>query len=180
VLEVGAGNGFFGTQVAERYPRARIFITDARHEHVEGMAVIQPNSTKFVLDATDIEKYPNVDVILHFGLLYHLEDPITHLKKLRKNSWKLLLLETEVVNSSDKSVLYLEEEGYDQSVSRIGGRPSSRFVESIFSNIFRFQVRRFDDAQLNSGFHVYDWVSQNTRTSWKHGLRRFWAISKKN
>ena len=179
VLEVGSGNGFFGTQIATRYPQATVFITDARVEHIEAIEIKAANTNKFVLDAREVNRYPKADIILHFGLLYHLDDPIAHLKKLREKPWKLLLLETEVVNLKGKTILYLEERGYDQSVSLIGGRPTAKAVEAIFSNWLKFQVKRFDETILNSGIHTYDWVPQNTKVSWKHGLRRVWAISKK-
>jgi hypothetical protein len=179
VLEVGAGNGFFGAQIATRYPRATVFITDARAEHIEAIEIKAANTNKFVLDAREVDRYPKVDIILHFGLLYHLDDPIAHLKILRAKTWKLLLLETEVVNLEGKTVLYLEEQGYDQSVSLIGGRPSSKAVEAVFSNWLKFNVKRFDETTLNSGFHTYDWLPQSTKISWRHGLRRIWAISRK-
>ena len=120
------------------------------------------------------EKY---DIIVHWGLLYHLQEIEKHLENIAEHC-DILLLETEVSDSSeDTFFIQTEEKGYDQAFHSIGIRPSPSYVEKILDkNGFHFKLIK--DPILNSSFHRYDWEIQDTKT-WRQGLRRFWICWKK-
>jgi len=88
-------------------------------------------------------------------------------------------LESEVSDSFDKDFdpKIAERRGlWDQALNGVGSRPSALNIENfIRSNKFNF--KRYDDPDLNSPPHFYDWKEENTNLS-PIGQRRFWIISK--
>jgi hypothetical protein len=119
------------------------------------------------LDSPDINDWifdEHYDIIIHWGLLYHLQYP------------DKLFLETLIVDS-DNLVSYVEEKniwGTDQSIHNIGTRPNTKYVENIFSHL---KFKRYDDSKLNSNCQpVYDWIPSNSGNIY----RRFWVIDCNN
>ena len=119
------------------------------------------------------------DIVIHWGVLYHLNDWKSDLISTLKHS-DLIFLESEVSDSDDVNfdLKIKEKDGYDQALDGIGSRPSANNVELFIKNL-GFDIERFDDENLNSTFHQYNWKVTNTNT-WRHGLRRFWIIKKCN
>ena len=90
----------------------------------------------------------------------------------------LIFLESEVADSDDPNfdLKVKEKNKYDQALRKWGSRPSADNIEKVLK-VENFKFKRFDDLNLNSSFHKYDWEVTNTNT-WSHGLRRFWIASK--
>jgi hypothetical protein len=109
------------------------------------------------------------------GVLYHLKDYKKTIQQSCK-SCQYLVLETEVLNSSESKTIPTEEEGYDQAFNRIGNRPSQKAIEKVLDEC-GFSYEMIKDNRCNSGFHVYDW-SVDDSNEWKRGLRRFWFCKK--
>jgi len=158
-----------------------ITCTDGREEHITWMNDKFPTiKTKQInLDST----YPETikyNIVIHFGVLYHLIDPLKHLNDFfKKQDFDHLFLETEVANYPDENfVLKLKEDGYDQSMSYIGGRPSAQAIEKIL-NEFDLNWTRHDDINLNSTFHNYNWKEDDTPETYRIGMRRFYHIKKR-
>jgi hypothetical protein len=178
VLELSAGHANIGKFFF--FLGADVTCTDGRPEHLEW---IQNQFPSIETRTIDLEKpYPELskfDVVLHFGVLYHLSDPIKHLKEfLVKQEFDHLFLETEVSNYPDASfVLRIAESGYDQGISKVGGRPTSRAIEKVLTES-GLAWERHDTAELNSIPHDYSWQEKNTPETYRIGLRRFYHIQK--
>lgn len=174
VLEVGAGQGHNGNELAKL--GSRVVCTEVRDEHIRNGKLLHPHLTfkKFDCNSQSISKV--YDMILHWGVLYHIENVSSHLENvLDKCSY--LLLETEVVDSTNHVCpLVKEGDGYDQAFHKVGSRPSASLIEDILVRK-GFQYKMIVDPILNSGFHRYDWVPQHNG-HYEDGLRRFWICWK--
>lgn len=176
LLELGCGHGDIGAVFAEL--GADVTFLDARKEHLLECVEKYPGSRTVCMDL-DNEWPPGAyDVIFHLGTLYHLKDYRGSLQKCA-TSCKHLVLETEVLDSSDSTWITVEEpDRYDQAFNGVGNRPTTKAVEDLLSTL-NFKFERVPDDRCNSGFHKYDWQEQNTM-EWQHGLRRFWFCENMN
>lgn len=176
LLELGGGHAHNGNKFSEL--GAIVTTSDARSEHLEKVQELYPHLQTILIDGDDTtHPIPSkFDVILHWGLLYHLAEIEEHLKKIA-GFCDVLLLETEVADAyEDDFFIRTEETGYDQAFHSVGIRPSPNYVEKVLSqNGFHYEM--IVDPILNAGFHQYDWEINGTK-SWRHGLRRFWICWK--
>lgn len=174
LLELGCGHADIGNMFYDL--GAIVTSSDVRKEHLEIVNTKYPHIHTFLMDCDDLKITDSYDIILHWGLLYHLHEIDKHIEYISQKC-KVLLLETEVCDSDNKSVyLSTDENGYDQAFNNKGIRPSESYVETILSKN-GFEYRMIKDPILNSSFHRYDWDISNTNT-WTHGLRRFWICWK--
>jgi hypothetical protein len=135
-----------------------------------------PHIPTLLIDGDNDTLTDTYDIIVHWGLLYHLKEIDSHLEMISKHC-SILFLETEVADSDDQHFfIQTDESGYDQAFNSKGIRPSAPYVERILSRN-GFQFKRIEDPILNWDFHMYDWPLKNTGT-WNHGLRRFWICWK--
>lgn len=174
ILELGCGNAHVGNRFS--HLGANVTSCDARPEHLDIAQQLYPHIHLQQLDCDNDSITEKYDIIVHWGLLYHLKKIDTHLKNVSEMC-DVLLLETEVSDSDDHT-FYIQttESGYDQAFNNIGIRPSQSYVENILSeNGFKYLCIK--DPILNSSFHEYDWDVKNTKT-WRGGLRRFWICWK--
>lgn len=174
ILELGCGHADIGNMFYEL--GAVVTSSDAREEHLENVRQKYPHIKTLLLDCdNDIikEKY---DIIIHWGLLYHLGGIESHMENVSQKC-DILLLETEVSDSDDVGFcVSLDESGLDQAFNTKGIRPSPSYVEDVLGkNGFQFKLVK--DPILNSEFHCYDWDISNAKTS-TNGLRRFWICWK--
>jgi len=174
LLELGCGYADIGNIFYEL--GAIVTSSDARQEHLEVVKERYPHIKTLLIDGDNMNIDCDYDIILHWGLLYHLNEIESHLEKVSKKC-NILLLETEVSDSDDKDFyVSTEENGYDQAFHNSGIRPSQTYVENILEKN-GFQYKLIKDPILNSDFHIYDWDIGNTK-SYRHGLRRFWICWK--
>lgn len=176
VHELGCGPGFFGHQALLNGAKD-VICSDARDEY-KTLVLNTSDKLKFQKVDCDGEIYIDpVDLIIHFGVLYHIKNVESHIQSLA-NLTKYIFLETEVCDSFDEKIILTREEGYDQSVYNIGSRPSPSFIEKQLDKAgFNFYLIK--DPVLNSQFHVYNWDHKND-DSYRHGFRRFWICWKKD
>lgn len=174
LLELGCGHADIGNMFYEM--GAIVTSSDVRNEHLTVVNQKYPYLNTLHIDGDNINIPEKYDIILHWGLLYHLNEIEQHLEQISQKC-DVLLLETEV-SDSDDSEFYLAtyESGPDQAFHNKGIRPSPRYIERILKNN-GFEFKLIQDPILNSGFHCYDWTVTNSKT-WKHGLRRFWICWK--
>jgi SAM-dependent methyltransferase len=174
LLELGCGYADIGNMFYEL--GASVTSSDARKEHLDVVNKRYPNIKTVLIDGdndTITEKY---DIILHWGLLYHLNEIERHLENVSQKC-DLLLLETEVSDTDDDQFcIPIDEDGLDQAFNSIGIRPSPSYVESVLEKN-GFQFKLIKDPILNSNFHCYDWDISNSGR-WTSGLRRFWICWK--
>ena len=174
LLEVGCGYADIGNMFYEL--GAIVTSSDVRKEYLEVIKHKYPHINTLRIDGDNNSIKDNYDIILHWGLLYHLSEIELHLENISQKC-NLLLLETEVSDSNDEGFyISTAENGYDQAYNVKGIRPSESYVEHILKKN-GFQFKLIKDPILNSDFHCYDWNISNSKT-WKHGLRRFWICWK--
>ena len=174
VLELGCGHADVGNMFCEL--GANVTSSDVRKEHLYNVTQKYPKIKTLLMDCDNVNIKDKYDVIIHWGLLYHLKEIEIHLEKISQKC-DVLLLETEVSDSDDPSFYILtKEQNYDQAYNNIGIRPSPSYVESVLEKN-GFQFKLINDPILNAGYHHYDWNIANTKT-WRHGLRRFWICWK--
>lgn len=170
LLEVGCGYGDIGAVFTRL--GARVTCSDAREEHLAVVRERWPEITTIRADLNREWPFDRYDIILHLGVLYHLEPTHDSLRRSCR-ACEHLVVESEVCDSSDPDAVVLAQEaGYDQAIDGTGCRPSPARVERVLQEE-GMQFERVEDARCNSGFHVYDWPVQET---WRatDGLRRFW------
>jgi hypothetical protein len=176
-LELGAGYGHNGNIMSQF--GAKVTSSDVRTEHVNEIKKRYPHLETIQIDCDDVNLQLNeYDIVLHWGVLYHIQHLKEHLKIVLQKC-NVLLLETEVCDSDNETeIKLLSENGYDQAYHGVGSRPSSAYIEKILTeNGFEFKLIK--DSILNSGYHIYDWELTNSKNT-KNGLRRFWICWKNN
>ena len=178
ILEVGCGYADISNILVNKFDLT-ITASEGRVEHVQEMERRQSRGTlsnKIKILQNDCDKPWNIkngefDIIIHWGLLYHLKDPKSHLIDILKYT-NYIILETEVCDSDQLICDNLNETGYDQALNGKGSRPSVAYVENTLRES-NFSFKRFDIAELNYDYHIYDWESKN-KGMCISGLRRFW------
>lgn len=176
VLELGSCNGFFGNFFQSI--GSDVVIYEGRQENVDYIKNRYPNLTKVYQKDLDTAKWDlgQYDIIINFGLLYHLHyHHAVHLENCIANC-ELMFLETVVYDSFRSEISFKSEWGFDQSLSKVGGTPSTSYIEDIFTkNNVSFE--KFTDSSLNGDIHKYDWVDSDRKIRAPH-TRRFWILKK--
>jgi cyclopropane fatty-acyl-phospholipid synthase-like methyltransferase len=179
VLEVAAGNGKIGKFLCEEWG-ANVTFTDGRQALIDEIKQNNPESRAILVDHdAEWDLGERFDFIIHWGLLYHLDNwqqdlrcTINHLKL-----GGVLALESEVIDSSEDEEIKSNEPASmdDQSLYGLGTYPSALRVENQLKKM-NLEFKRYDDTDLNADFHHYDWVLKNTM-KFRCGQRRFWIVS---
>ena len=176
LLELGGGHGHNGNEFYNL--GCKVTSSDARDEHIKNGKKEYPHIDFKIIDGDKNKIDEKYDIILHWGLLYHLKEIEDHFKNICEKC-DLIFLETEVSDSDDDSFyITTKEKGYDQAYNNIGIRPSEKYVEKVLNNN-GFKCFMIKDSVVNSSSHKYDWEIKNTK-KWQGGLRRFWVCWNKN
>jgi tRNA (mo5U34)-methyltransferase len=101
-LDIACHEGYFATHLAQKGCREVVGV-DVRSEHVENARLIGDAlgldrlrfETRDVLTLAPGE-LGQFDVVLAFGLLYHLQDPLGALRVARSHTRKVCIIETQV------------------------------------------------------------------------------------
>jgi SAM-dependent methyltransferase len=181
VLEVGAGIGCIGAVFAQL--GFDVTSTDGRPEYVERMKAQGRKAFVLDLDKTGVDEVGDFDLILAFGVLYHLTEPESFLKSCGKKA-KVLLLET-VVCDSDQPIIHriVEAKGWrnkDQALNEFGCRPSPAWVEQTCRLAGFDSIRDISSPIANWAKGRFDWEPKNTG-EWKRdgvSFRKMWVFEK--
>jgi SAM-dependent methyltransferase len=181
ILEVGAGLGHLGDAFAQL--GFDVTSTDGRAEHVAGMKARGRQAFVLDLDRTGVDEVGDFDLILAFGVLYHLARPEEFLLSCGKRA-EVLLLETAVSDHTDPVVQWVDEaggwRGADQALRRRGCRPSPSWVEGACRAAGFGSVRDISSPIGNWEIGSYDWEPNNTG-EWRRGdinLRKMWVCER--
>lgn len=178
VLELGPCNGYIGSYFQKKLG-SEVLAVEGRKENIQEINQNYPdlNVIEGNLDSKDWI-YGKHDVIVNFGLLYHLDKyHYEHLENCIKNC-KILFLESVIFDAAEPGICYRQEAGFDQSMSDKGGTPTTSFVENVFKNN-NCKYTKFTDSKLNGEEHHYDWPDVNSYVldPW---ARRFWIVETGN
>lgn len=175
ILELGAYNGYIGAYFNSL--GADVLCVDGRQENVDKIKLDYPNVK---VECSDLDcvhwNWGHYDIIINFGLYYHLEK--YHKEHLQNciNNCDLMFFESVIYDSYESEIFFRAEEGKDQSLTNKGGTPSTQYVENIFINN-NVLYEKFTDSKLNNGHH-YDWIDTNSKKLDEYA-RRFWIIKHK-
>jgi SAM-dependent methyltransferase len=173
ILELGCGYGLLGRALEE--DGARVTYVEGRVEHVTVLreAVRHDRVIRANLDVPLEYQFARAfDVVLHLGLLYHLEDPMRSIAEAC-NLGRVLLLESEVLPYGvvDESI-EREACGFDQSLSGKEVIVSASAVERCLADQ-GFVFMRLENPLLETGIDTYavsaGWLSvdvQVARAMW--------------
>lgn len=184
VLELGCGHGFIGRELMKL--GSNVTFSDYRTEHLDYLKDNFYSEARCVkIDQEETwELHEKFDIIIHMGVLYHLTNWKNDLLCAINHMKKYMVLETIVSDNkaNDYECVCTETSGYDQSPYLTSKRPSAKFIEKTLKN-YGVKFTRYDDADLNTDKHKYDWEEKNTQTGkiWipkPIGTRRFWIIEK--
>ena len=133
-VDAGCGVGFFSQMLEECNMNVCGF--DGREENV---AEARRRFPQIPFEQGDIEERTilqlgRFDLVLCFGLLYHLENPLLAIRNLRGLTEKCLLLESMCLPEGKNSMLLREEPGQeDQSLGKVACYPSeSSLVKMLY------------------------------------------------
>lgn len=174
ILELGSFNGYIGAYFKSL--GAIVYCIEGRNENVINIKNDYPD---LVVDCDNLDTpewyYGKWDIIINFGLYYHLE--YYHLQHLQNclDNCNLLYFESVIFDSDEPELFYRLESGEDQSLGLSGGTPSTSYVENIF-NSKNTKYYKYCDASLNGDAHHYDWEDKNTRILDPYA-RRFWIVN---
>lgn len=160
IIELGGGHGDIGAFFADA--GAEVLCVEGRTENANIAKLKHRNIPRFTCvqrnlenDFTDLGKF---DLVLHFGLLYHIRNIEEHMWNCTQLGNEMLM-ELEALDSLDDHKVELVEEDKDIfSLGLTGGgvRPSPLYVKRVF-NEFEYDVQIITDGKLNYGDHKYDW-----------------------
>ncbi len=174
ILEVACGHGNIGKELIEK--GSKVIFTDGRKEHVDSL--IEDGLEAYVMDQDSLWKTDwlngrKVDLIIHWGVLYHLFNWQQDLWCATKLS-PLVCMETEIVEGNI-SVLVEEKEWFDQALNKETIKVSEIELENFFYTLDK-KFQRYDDPDLNVGNHIYSWQPQGNIHKYIIGQRRFYMI----
>jgi len=142
-LDVGCGLGFFAQILHESGLDVRAF--DGREENVQEGRRRFPEVAFEVGDVQDsnIRRLGEFDLVLCFGLLYHLENPFAAIRNLRALTRKTLLLESMCLPEQNPRMLLREEPRLeDQSLTDVAFYASEGcLVKMLYRSGFSFVYR---------------------------------------
>lgn len=175
LLELGCGYGDIGQYFT--IMGADVTFSDARDEHLDHIRSLG-RGHKTVLANLERE-WPfegRFDLIIHFGVLYHLNDYAFSLRKAMASA-DYMVLETIVADAEGEDEVYYVEEDAKGFDTAFEGR-AARFSAANLEKIMREAGARFErvtDRRLNSTIHQYDWHVTGRKIG-TGGLRRFWFV----
>jgi FkbM family methyltransferase len=138
-LDVGCGSlGFFSSFLHEM--GLDVTALDGRPENVADASKLNPSIEFKVGDIEDpqIISLGKFDLVLCFGLLYHLENPFRAIRNLHALTEKCLLIEAQTAPyESLTSVLYEESRASNQSLNYVAFMPTeSSLVKMLYKGGF--------------------------------------------
>jgi SAM-dependent methyltransferase len=181
VLEVGAGLGHIGEVFV--HLGFDVTSTDGRPEFVERMRARGRKSFVLDLDSTGVDEVGEFDLVLCFGVLYHLAEPEKFLHSCGRKA-RVLALETVVCDSAEPILPHVREpsgwRGKDQALQGTGCRPSPTWVEHACRTAGFDSVRDISSPIGNWSTGRFDWEPKGTGEWRRDGInfRKMWICER--
>jgi SAM-dependent methyltransferase len=144
VIDVGCGLGYFSGFLHSL--GFQVTAVDGRGENVEKARQRFSQISFHTINAEDptIRDLGRFDIVLCFGLLYHLENPFLAIRHLHAMASKLLLVESVILPGSEPTMgLVNEGPREDQGLNHIAFYPTESCLVKLmyqagFPNVYRF------------------------------------------
>ncbi len=192
LINMAANQGDLSAFLVKACPSITSVINEeGRSCHIETgkTRYLNMNWSQIDFQTCDLNELPSADIVLNFGLLYHLsQDRICDVIRssiLRAN--KILFLESIVLDSTEGDILFQdyqpahkEEQRSDQGIGEITeARPSIRIINRVIEEIgcnYDFIGNPELDSHIEThGDFYYSWPIKNDKC--KYG-RKMWVIYK--
>jgi len=154
-LDVGCGYGFYSNCLKENALEVRAF--DAREDNIQEARRRYPNIEFNVSDVEDrsCTALGSFDLVLCFGLLYHLENPFMAIRNLFNLAGKYLLIETMVIPKKGPfAKLFTEPKSENQSLHYSALIPSEDILIKMLHIAGFKSVYKADDLPAHEQFHT--------------------------
>jgi SAM-dependent methyltransferase len=185
ILEVGAGIGHIGDVFAALAPEYgfRVTSSDGRPEHVERMRARGREAVVLDLDTDDLSAAGEFDLVLAFGVLYHLAKPERFLRGCARIA-DTLVIESCVADLPGAELVMIGESrgplSGDQALAGTGCRPSPAWVEATCRSAGYGSVRDLSHAIGNWRTGRFDWLPRGDGAWRRDGvnLRKLWLAER--
>jgi len=167
-LDIGCNEGYFSFELCKRGVK-KVTGFDARPINIEKANLVKnyfdyKNSEFFVNDINLIEseKLGKYDLVLFLGLLYHIENPMLILRKVRDLTRKLCVIDTQITRFNDKitmgwgikendketfdSIALVEEKTFENSIT--GSITGLSFVPNKSSLLKMLKYAGFQQVEI--------------------------------
>jgi SAM-dependent methyltransferase len=157
-LDMGCGVGYYSAMLQGL--GLQVTATDARAENIAEARNRHPGIDFRVADAEDpsLAALGTFDLVVCFGLLYHLENPMRAIRNLRALTGKLLILQSMAVPDEQPFLFLLDEPpGEDQSLRAVSCYPSEGAIIKMahragFPHVYRFcELPNHEDFRAGVG-----------------------------
>jgi len=151
-LDAGCGVGYFSKFLKEK--RFDVTSFDIKEENIIEAKKRVKDVDFFVDDLENLKNIKgNFDLVLCFGLLYHLENPLKALRNLAKLTKKYLIIESMIIpDNKPTALLVKEEQELDQSKNYVALVPSEKLI-NLFLKLLDFKVYRIDLKYYKFNIH---------------------------
>ena len=185
ILELGCGYGNIGIYFQDL--GADVTFTDGRQEFLDVVKKKCPTAKTILLDQNNTwDLQQQFDLVIHFGISYHLENWQQDLACALKHG-KYIAYETAVNRYAYDIEFEIKNSDYGEKHCGIIGNQGSLPSISLIEKNLIGDVKRYDDADLNAGNMKYTLnCNDNTKTEIKsvpswfdifvYGGRKFWLI----
>ena len=181
ILEVGAGLGHIGDFFAQL--GFAVTSTDGRPEHVAAMRDRGRDAFVLDLDQVTSDDLTGYDIVLSFGVLYHLERPAEFLAACGA-AVNTLFLETAVCDATAPVIQWVSEatgwRGADQALRGRACRPSPSWVVEQCHAAGYDRVRDISNAVGDWSIGRLGWDLEDTGEARRDGLnlRKMWVCER--
>jgi SAM-dependent methyltransferase len=169
-LDVGSGVGDFSKFLSDL--GFRVEAVDGRVENVAESKRRYPEITHHTANVEDLPaaEMGTFDLVLCFGLLYHVENPFRAIRNLYSVTGKILLIETMRIPGSETAMQLLDEgQAEDQGLNYVAFYPSeSCLIKMLYRAGFPFVY----------GFERLPADELYTASLWRKRLRTMLVASK--
>ncbi|MGN6375792.1 MAG: class I SAM-dependent methyltransferase [Sphingomonas sp.] len=181
VLELGCGHAEIGAFFADL--GAEVLAVDGRMRTINHARLRHRCVPRLQFAVCDLEQdfssLGRFDLIINFGLLYHLRDVAAHLGCCFALADDMVL-ESVVCDSTDPHLVILRDEDpelEEEALHGTGSRPSPFFIERVAAE-HGFSIERVFSSDLNSGRQFcYDWEHKDDGSPHDDFVnRRFWRF----
>jgi tRNA (mo5U34)-methyltransferase len=154
-IDVGCGVGHFSSLLQEL--GFRTVALDGRQDNAEEARRRAPGVKVHVADVEDpaIQQFGTFDLVLCFGLLYHLENPFRSIRNLRELTGKVLVIESMCIDEGEPA-LHLRDEGptEDQGLRHIAFYPTEACLVKMLYRAGFPAVYRLTRLPDHADFHA--------------------------